>query len=182
MLLLASLRELRPVSHNNIKTIKTSKKSLLRASIVVCPDPLHDRAMVYLRSICLWALIILVEVAHGILRTLLVAPHLGDLTSRQVAIPIACLINFTLTWLFVTRLRLSPRQALAVGLLWVLLTVAFEVGLGLALGLPAERIGQDYDPRRGGFMLFGLTALALTPWFALKMRAGAKGPGAPSRP
>ncbi|NUO14891.1 MAG: hypothetical protein HUU03_00440 [Planctomycetaceae bacterium] len=138
--------------------------------------------MVYLRSLMLWGLIIVVEVAHGILRALFVAPRLGDLTSRQVAIPIACLINFGLTWLFVTRLRLSPREAVAVGLLWVLLTAAFEVGLGLALGLPAERIGQDYDPRRGGFMLFGLTALALTPWLALKVRGRAERSGAPARP
>src|SRR5439155_22201685 len=53
---------------------------------------------------------------------------------------------------FPTR-RSSDLQLLGVGLLWVVLTVSFEVGLGrLVLGLPWDRITEDYDLTRGGFL------------------------------
>ena len=39
------------------------------------------------------------------------------------------------------------------GFTWVVLTVAFEVGLGTLLGLTSERILADYDLAQGGFMV-----------------------------
>lgn len=57
-----------------------------------------------------------------------------------------------------------------VGLLWVALTVLFEIGLGrLVLGLSWERLAEDYDPTRGGFVGPGLLFMAAAPrlaaWF-----------------
>ena len=62
-------------------------------------------------------------------------------------------------------------QLLGVGLLWVVLTVLFEIGLGrLVLGLPWERITEDYDVTRGGFMGVGLLFMAAAPWLAAWLR------------
>lgn len=58
-----------------------------------------------------------------------------------------------------------------VGLVWVVLTVLFEVGLGkLVLGLPWERVTQDYDPTRGGFLAFGLLFMLASPLLASRIR------------
>lgn len=79
---------------------------------------------------------------------------------------------------------------LAGGGLWAVLTIAFEVGLGrLVLDLPWDRIAEDYDVTRGGFLGFGLLFLAASPLFAAWLRrvppfaTGDKGrtPAAPSR-
>jgi hypothetical protein len=73
-----------------------------------------------------------------------------------------------------TKLRL-----LGVGLLWAVLTVLFEVGLGrLVLGLPWDRISADYDRSRGGFLVLGLLFMAVSPLLAARIR-GQRGRSVP---
>ena len=51
------------------------------------------------------------------------------------------------------------------------LTVLFEIGLGrLVLGLPWERITEDYNPARGGFLGFGLLFVAVSPLLGARLR------------
>ena len=58
-----------------------------------------------------------------------------------------------------------------VGLLWVLLTLAFEFTLGLfVLGYSWQRMIEDYDITRGGFLLLGMIVLCLAPLMAAKLR------------
>jgi hypothetical protein len=53
----------------------------------------------------------------------------------------------------------------------VVLTVLFEIGLGrLALGLSWERITEDYDVTRGGFLVLGLLFMAVSPLLAARLR------------
>jgi hypothetical protein len=48
--------------------------------------------------------------------------------------------------------------------------VVEEFYLGrLALGLPWDRITEDYDPARGGFLGFGLLFMAVSPLLAAKI-------------
>jgi hypothetical protein len=126
--------------------------------------------MPILKSIAVWLVIIAVETAHGIVRGLWIQPAIGDMPARQIGVPVACVLNFLVTWLFIRWLRPTAGQALWIGALWVVLTVAFEIGLGLALGLPWARIAQDYDFTQGGLMPLGLLLLGLSPWLALRLR------------
>ncbi|HMY75638.1 MAG TPA: hypothetical protein PLQ88_27705, partial [Blastocatellia bacterium] len=74
--------------------------------------------------------------------------------------------------LFARWLRATQRrQLLAVGALWVLLTVAFEFGLGrFVLGYSWTRLLEDYNLARGGLMGLGLVFLLFAPLLAAKMR------------
>jgi hypothetical protein len=85
--------------------------------------------------------------------------------ARAVSVLTGVLVIFGLAWLL--RRWLNPRSAasaLGVGLLWVGMTLVFEVGLGRMLGLGWRDLAADYDLARGGLMPFGLLAMALTPW------------------
>jgi len=62
------------------------------------------------------------------------------------------------------------KQLVAVGLLWFILMLCFEVGVGRAFGLSWERIIADYVPWQGGFMIIGMTILALSPLIAARLR------------
>lgn len=126
--------------------------------------------MPFLKSLLVWVVIIAVETAHGIVRGLWIQPAIGDLPARQIGVPVACVLNFLMTWLFIRWLRPTAGQALWIGALWVVLTAAFEISLGLALGLPWARIVQDYDLTQGGLMLPGLLLLGLSPWLARRLR------------
>jgi hypothetical protein len=60
---------------------------------------------------------------------------------------------------------------LLVGLLWLFLTVAFEVLFGrFVAGLSWERIASDYNLLSGGLMPLGLLVLFLSPMIAAKLR------------
>jgi len=75
-------------------------------------------------------------------------------------------------FLFIRWIRAGTnRRLLGVGLLWVVLTVLFEAGLGwLVLGLSWDRIIEDYDITRGGVLGLGLLFMAIAPLLAAKIR------------
>lgn len=125
----------------------------------------------FYRSIVVWLVVIAAETIHGTLRNVFIAPLLGDLHSRQIGVFVGSLIIFGIAYLFICWLRSSStRSLLAIGALWVLMTVIFEVALGVALGMSANRITEDYDPSRGGLMLFGLAFMLISPLLASKVR------------
>ena len=133
--------------------------------------------MIWLRALAIWLLIIFAESLHGIARQLWLAPRVGDFRARQLAVFTGCLIIFTIAWLTIRWLgarrpgqRLGAKQLLGIGLLWAVLTVGFEIGLGRLLGLSWERIGSDYDLAHGGLMGVGLLFLAAAPWLAARAR------------
>ena len=112
-----------------------------------------------------------VETCHGVLRTLLVTPSLGDLRARQAALPVAAALILAISLLTTRWLNARTRGAqLCVGVLWALLTLGFEFGLGVFLGYSMDRITQDYNPMQGGFMAFGLAFMALGPLIAARLR------------
>ena len=124
--------------------------------------------MFLMRSIVVWLVIIAAETVHGILRGLLLVPLVGDLPARQIGVVIGSILIFIVAFLFVRWIAAkTTSQRLAVGLLWVVLTVVFEIGLGrFVLDLPWDRIIEDYDVTRGGFMGLGLLFMAISPILA----------------
>jgi len=123
------------------------------------------------RALILWLVIIVLESVHGALRRWLLTPHVGDVASHQVGVLIGSVLVFSVAvagsdWLDAR----GPTQQCVVGAAWVMLTPAFEVALGLALGGSLRQLGADYDPARGGLMLVGLAGMALSPWSAVWLR------------
>jgi hypothetical protein len=124
------------------------------------------------RAFLVWLVIICVESLHGVLRTLLLQPLVGDFRARQVAVFTGSALILTIAYLLGPWLRVrNTNVLLGVGLLWVLWTVAFELALGrLVLDMSWQRILSDYDLLHGGLMVFGLAFLALSPLIAAKLR------------
>ncbi len=129
-------------------------------------------AMFLFRACAVWLVIIAVETVHGILRAVLLVPLVGDLPARQVGVPVGSLLVYAVAFLLIRWIAArATLQLLGVGLLWVVLTVLFEIGLGrLLLGLPWDRIAEDYDPARGGLLWLGLLFMAASPLLADRAR------------
>jgi len=128
--------------------------------------------MFLLRALVVWLVIIAVETVHGILRTLLLVPMLGDFPARQISVFTGSLLIFGVTLLFIKWIAARTRlELLVVGTIWVLLTILFEITLGrLLLDLSWDRITEDYNITRGGLLGFGLLFMAVSPLLAASLR------------
>jgi hypothetical protein len=133
-------------------------------------------AMCFFRAFIVWGVIIGVETIHGILRTLLLLPMVGDFRARQISVFTGSVLILGVAYLFSDWIRaLSKKQLITVGFMWVLLTVLFEMILGrLILDLPWTRITEDYDLSRGGLLGFGLLFMIAAPSLAQCLRSRSK--------
>jgi len=133
--------------------------------------------MVWIRALSVWALILAVEFAHGVARTLWLLPRVGDLPSRQIGVVVGSALVLVITGLTVRWIAAaSRRQWLAISALWVALMLAAEVALGrFVFAFPWSRITEDFDPSRGGFLGIGMLVLLLAP---LAMAMARRQPGA----
>jgi hypothetical protein len=112
------------------------------------------------------------EIIHGTLRTLLLAPAVGDFRPRKISVFTASAIILAIVYLFIRWMGIRKSGALfAVGIMWLFLTLAFEISLGhFVFGYSWERIGADFNILKGGLLPFGLLILALSPFIAAKVR------------
>lgn len=130
-----------------------------------------------IRSMAVWLVLIAAEIAHGILRAVAVVPLFGQFRSSQIGVLsgsaiiliIACL---TVHWIGAVRCR----ELLLVGLVWLVMTAAFEVLFGrFVMGSSWERIAADYNLMKGGLMPLGLLVMFFSPMIASKLRSSKVG-------
>jgi hypothetical protein len=125
-----------------------------------------------LRALVVWFVIMGAESVHGVLRTIVIAPLVGDFRARQVTVFTGSLLIVAIVAALIRWLRLVTVGAmLAVGLMWVVLTVGFEFLLGrVVFDYSWDRVLSDYNLRRGGLLPIGLVVFALSPLIAAWLR------------
>lgn len=128
--------------------------------------------MYLFRALLVWLVIMFAESVHGTLRTLFLAPAVGDFRARQISFFTGMLLIFLITYFFIRWISAGTTKSLMiVGLMWMVLTVMFEFGLGLfILGYEWARMFEDYDITRGGLMAFGLLFMVVAPLLAARLR------------
>lgn len=126
----------------------------------------------FLKATIVWIVIAVAETLHGILRVRLLNRRLGDRRARQVAVASGSGIILLLGWLMVPWIGIgSVRQAVAAGALWMVLMLAFDLGLGrFYFRFPWRRLAADFDIRKGGFLGLGMMVLFFTPLIIAKIR------------
>ncbi|BAY27685.1 conserved hypothetical membrane protein [Calothrix sp. NIES-2100] len=128
--------------------------------------------MIFLRSIVVWLVFIFAESLNGTVRNFWLIPSLGDFWAHQISFVTGSILVVAIATIFVKWLDATRTwQLLSIGLLWLLLTLAFEICLGrFILGYSWERIAADYNLLQGGLMPIGLVLLILAPVIAAKIR------------
>ena len=124
------------------------------------------------RGLAVWLVIMLAESVHGTLRQIFLAPAVGDFTGRRIAFFTGMLLIFAVAILLI-RWVAAPTVSgwFAVGMMWAILTLAFEFAIGyFALGYMRERMLEDYDVSRGGLMAFGIVYMVFVPYLATRVR------------
>ena len=112
-----------------------------------------------------WLGMMVLAIVNGIVRERWIAPRMSALAAHQCS----TLLLLAILWLYgeilFTRLPLtSAGQAVSVGLCWLLLTLAFECGVGRLIGKRSWRaLLEEYNLLRGRLWLFVPLWLVLFP-------------------
>ena len=83
------------------------------------------------KAIAIWLVLICAEILHGIARAAILVPHVGEFRSNQIGVFTSSIIILAIAMAFVRWIGATrTADLLAVGLLWLVLTLAFEVLFG----------------------------------------------------
>ena len=118
------------------------------------------------KSLVMWLAILMAMMCNGFFRGLVLQPRLGEHVARQVASVLGVCIILAVTAPFVRRLgNRSSAELLGVGILWLVLTVAFEFLFGhYVSGATLETQLADYNLLRGRLWPLVLLTTLLAPW------------------
>ena len=137
--------------------------------------PIRFKAMtdskVFWRSLATWFVIMLFESTNGTVREVLLVPEFGDASARRISFATGILLIFCISMAMIRWINAhNAGTLLLIGLLWMALTVVFELGVGLLMGQSVEKILADYDPVQGGLMAYGIVYLGCMPLAAARLR------------
>jgi hypothetical protein len=147
-----------------------------KSSFVLLPDFFRKAPggfAMFLRGLAIWIALLVLAVVNGALRESVLELRMGEQLAHVVstiilsgAIFIAAL--FTILWIGAQ----NAYEAFLVGILWVLLTVAFEFFAGHYLfGSSWQSLIADYNLFRGRIWLLVLLTNLLAPALAFYARA-----------
>jgi hypothetical protein len=128
-------------------------------------------ASIYARAFIVWLFLLVAMFVHGAIRAAVLEPRIGNWRARQLSVFSGSLVIFAITFAFSRWMGTGQTQALLrIGVLWVLLTVALEIGLGLGLGKRLDEVLADFDVLKGGLFPILLAVEFLSPLLAAKLR------------
>jgi hypothetical protein len=125
-----------------------------------------------LRACIIWLLIAVAEVLNGILRVRWLNRRVGDRRARQGGVFSGSALILAIAWWSVPWIGAqSVGELLGTGLIWLVLMLLFDIAFGrLVFRASWERIGADFDLRRGGLLGIGMLILFVAPLLVAKMR------------
>jgi hypothetical protein len=125
-----------------------------------------------LRGLAVWLLLLVVETIHGGFRRLVLEPWMGDLPARRLSVFTGSVLILVVAYLFIEWIEArTTRQLAVVGIIWVLLTLAFEIGIGrFVLSYSWERVLSDFNLVKGGLLGLGLLIMGFAPGIASRLR------------
>ena len=120
-----------------------------------------------------WLPMIFIAIANGVIREFGYGRLLGELRAHQVSSVTAIILFYLYTWFLSFRWPLeASRQAFAVGLIWLSLTIAFEFLFGHYVAkLPWSRLLHDYNILAGRLWSLVLIAIAMAPYVMYRIRS-----------
>ena len=123
------------------------------------------------RALVIWFALLLVAVANGAFRETLLIPRFGSQAGHVVSTLMLCAGILLVTYVAVPWIRPdSLRGTVAIGLAWLILTLAFEFGFGRARAKPWAELLADYDVLKGRIWVLVLVTTAAAPYLALRAR------------
>jgi hypothetical protein len=126
-----------------------------------------------LKYAALWLPLPILGIINGIARGALYGRFVSELAAHQISTATLIVLSGIYIWFIGGRWRIeSSGQAIAVGVIWLALTVAFEFLFGhYIMGHPWSRLLHDYNVLEGRVWLLVLIWITLAPYVMYRLRA-----------
>ncbi len=119
----------------------------------------------------LWLPMIFIAFANATIRELLFIKHFSEFRAHQFSTITLIILCAVYIWIVLPELHIqNNRQAFTIGLIWVLLTVAFEFTLGRLANKPWSDLLQDYNIFAGRLWGLFLLLLFILPYLVYTIR------------
>jgi len=126
-----------------------------------------------LKYVLAWVPMVFIGIGNGILRQTTYGRFTDELLAHQISTITAIAFFGLYVWFLITRWPIpTSGQAFAIGLIWLVLTVAFEFIFGhYIMGHPWARLLQDYNILEGRLWSLVLLWITVAP-YVLRRLAG----------
>ena len=130
------------------------------------------RTNMLLKTIVIWLLLMILAIGNAAVRTTILTPWIGEQIGHIMSTIILCVIIFLVTWFFLLWINpVSARNALCIGLIWFIMTIAFEFMAGHYLfGNSWSKLFADYNIFKGRIWIFVLLTNLLSPRIVFVLR------------
>lgn len=119
-----------------------------------------------LKYILAWFPMIFIAIANGVFRERILASRLNELQAHQVSTATLIVLFGIYVWiLFIIWLPTSVNQTIIIGLIWLVLTIAFEFLFGhYVAGHPWNTLFHDYNILEGRVWVLVLIWIFIAPY------------------
>lgn len=120
----------------------------------------------FLKYFLAWFPVVIIAFANATVRQVIYRKYVGEPAAHQLSTLTLCVLVGVYAWVLSRHMKLkSSSQAIGVGLIWLIMTIAFETGLGhYVLGNPWSEVLRDYDISEGRVWPFFLLWLTIAPY------------------
>jgi hypothetical protein len=124
------------------------------------------------RALLVWFGLLAVAFANGAIRELVLIPRIGALPAHAISVGMLSLAICIVSWSTIAWMRpRSVADSWRIGVLWLALTLAFELLAGHYLfGAPWSRLLADYNVLRGRIWIVVLITTVTAPVIAARVR------------
>ena len=127
---------------------------------------------VIVRALVVWVGMLLIAIANGTFRVGVLELRMVEAAAHVTSTIMLCLLILVYTWTTISWIAPpSLPQAIAVGILWVVLTVGFEFGFGLFVAdRPWPELLAAYNVLQGRVWALVLITIALAPYLTARLQ------------
>ncbi|HEX5847707.1 MAG TPA: hypothetical protein VFY59_00805 [Rubrobacter sp.] len=127
----------------------------------------------YFGYLVAWFGIVVLGLVNATIRQIAYARYVGELAAHQISTLMFAVLVGLYAWALSGFLKpSSPGEAIGVGIMWMVLTVAFEFALGrLVVGDPWGKLLGDYNLLEGRVWGLFILWVGLAPYVFYRMKA-----------
>jgi hypothetical protein len=120
-----------------------------------------------------WLPLVVMAIVNGMLRQYGYSKYVGELTAHQISTLTGIILMGLYIWWLTGIWKIgSAGQAVAIGSIWLGMTVVFEFVFGhYVMGNPWEKLFSDYNILKGRVWVFVLIWTAVAPFVFYKLRS-----------